>query len=137
MKVLTVKNPWAHLIMSGYKDIENRVWQTPYRGTLAIHVGADPVTLREVKASTPARYKELAKTHWRNNSDAGLIIGTVDLVDIVHKSRSPWAIKSTDTLYYYWVLANPVLFDQPIKIRGCTGIWDLPDGASDLSLSIS
>ena len=32
MKVLTIKQPWATLIIQGYKRFELRSWQTKYRG---------------------------------------------------------------------------------------------------------
>ncbi len=36
---LSIQQPWAWLIVNGYKDIENRTWRTPYRGPLYIHAG--------------------------------------------------------------------------------------------------
>ena len=42
MKVLSVKQPWAYLICSGIKDIENRTWKCPqkYIGQrVLIHAG--------------------------------------------------------------------------------------------------
>ncbi len=39
MKVLTIKQPWATLIMQGDKRFEFRSWQTKYRGELLIHAG--------------------------------------------------------------------------------------------------
>jgi hypothetical protein len=36
---LSVRQPWAWAIVSGYKDVENRSWPTNYRGTLFIHAG--------------------------------------------------------------------------------------------------
>ena len=32
MKILSVRQPWAWLIVAGHKDIENRKWRTSYRG---------------------------------------------------------------------------------------------------------
>jgi len=37
LRALSVWQPWAWLIVRGYKDIENRTWQTGYRGTILIH----------------------------------------------------------------------------------------------------
>ena len=37
MKVLSVRQPWAWLIVAGHKDIENRKWYTNHRGPLLIH----------------------------------------------------------------------------------------------------
>ena len=39
MKALTIKQPWASLIIYGDKDVENRSWPTSYRGPLLIHAG--------------------------------------------------------------------------------------------------
>ena len=39
MKVLTIKQPWASLIIEGYKRFEFRSWKTNYRGELLIHAG--------------------------------------------------------------------------------------------------
>jgi hypothetical protein len=33
MKALSIRQPWASLIVAGYKDIENRSWRTSYRGS--------------------------------------------------------------------------------------------------------
>lgn len=39
MKALSIKQPWAHLIVHGIKDIENRSWNTKYRGPFLVHAG--------------------------------------------------------------------------------------------------
>jgi hypothetical protein len=37
VKVLSIRQPWAWLIVNGYKDIENRTWYTSYRGRFLVH----------------------------------------------------------------------------------------------------
>lgn len=37
VKCLSVKNPLSYLICAGMKDVENRSWNTDYRGTVFIH----------------------------------------------------------------------------------------------------
>lgn len=37
MKAITIKQPWASLIVHGIKDIENRTWLTHFRGRVLIH----------------------------------------------------------------------------------------------------
>jgi hypothetical protein len=37
MKALSVIMPWPWLILYGGKDIENRSWETRYRGRILIH----------------------------------------------------------------------------------------------------
>lgn len=47
MKALSVRQPWAWLIVNGYKDIENRDWSTQQRGRIWIHTGVHRVTKDE------------------------------------------------------------------------------------------
>jgi ASCH domain-containing protein len=51
MKILSVRQPWASLIVSGAKDVENRTWSTRYRGPILIHAAqrADDVTSDEIE----------------------------------------------------------------------------------------
>nr|MCR4581449.1 ASCH domain-containing protein [Bacilli bacterium] len=39
MKVLTIKQPYASMIINNYKKYEFRSWKTNYRGKLLIHAG--------------------------------------------------------------------------------------------------
>lgn len=44
MKVITVLQPWATLLVTGKKHIETRSWKTNYRGEILIHAGKkDPL----------------------------------------------------------------------------------------------
>lgn len=40
MKTLSIKNPWSYLIAAGAKDVENRSWNTDFRGRILIHSSA-------------------------------------------------------------------------------------------------
>ncbi len=51
---------------------------------------------------------------------AGYIIGSVELIDIVKKSKSLFAEKGA----YHWLLENPIVFEKPVKIKGKLGLWD-------------
>lgn len=48
MPVLTLWQPWASLIAFGVKTIETRGWPTAYRGPIAIHAAARPLSERLV-----------------------------------------------------------------------------------------
>lgn len=112
MKVLTIRQPWAWAIIHAGKDIENRTWRTHYRGPLLIHAGAkveaDPDWPRRV--SRPA-HEELER---------GAIIGVVDLVDVVEKSRSKWFQGP-----FGLVLRNPRALSRPLSCKGRLGLWEL------------
>lgn len=40
LKALTIRQPWASAIASGFKSIEVRTWYVHYRGHLLIHAGS-------------------------------------------------------------------------------------------------
>lgn len=39
MRALSIQQPWAWLIVHGYKAVENRDWPTNVRGKILIHAG--------------------------------------------------------------------------------------------------
>lgn len=82
MKALSIKQPWAWLIIHGGKDIENRTWKRSFRGRFLIHAskGIDQRAMREYKHLLPPKEDLIG----------GAIIGSVELVDMVTKSDSPW-----------------------------------------------
>lgn len=42
MKVLTIKEPYASMILKGKKTIETRTWKTKYRGLVLLHASQSP-----------------------------------------------------------------------------------------------
>jgi predicted transcriptional regulator len=42
MKVLSIKEPWASMILNGKKTIETRTWKTKYRGRILLHASRKP-----------------------------------------------------------------------------------------------
>ena len=57
MKMLSIRQPWASLIASGAKGIENRSWPTRYRGPILIHASqrADNITSEEIEQRCDVR----------------------------------------------------------------------------------
>jgi hypothetical protein len=85
MKAISIQQPWAWLICAGFKDIENRTWETNYRGPILIHAGKkiDKEGLAWVKENMPDI--ELP-TEFRT----GGIVGSAEIVDCVSEYDSPW-----------------------------------------------
>jgi hypothetical protein len=95
--VLSVRQPWAWLIVNGFKDIENRVWSTSFFGPLLIHAG---------KTMTRADYEacqifvgsidsEKLKGLWFptfSELKRGGIVGACDMKRVVTSSTSPWFV---------------------------------------------
>lgn len=119
MKALTVKQPWAELIVSGAKDIENRTWRTNFRGRVLIHAAKIPVSSEELSAyPLPALRRELKDGV---TFSIGSIIGSVEIVDCVMNHPSEWAEKGV----WNWVLAKPHKYENPIlNVKGKLSLWD-------------
>jgi len=126
MKALSIKQPWALLIAKGIKDVENRTWQTHFRGRIYIHA---PATAHDVKFAMPnevTAHEICISTHLNDAEENELfscIIGEVDIVDCVLNHHSVWAEHSngfpSSKKIYNWVLANPVLYETPIlNVKG-------------------
>lgn len=149
MKALTVKQPWASLICMprednpslGIKDIENRTWRTKFRGRIFIHASAKSA---DVDFSTQQTAELFESGIW--NPDNGFsdklntcsaIIGEVEIIDCVLNHPSIWAENKLVVMeeerrnevydIWNWVLANPILYDNPIiNVKGKLSFWE-PD----------
>jgi len=126
MKALSIRQPWANLIVHGIKDIENRSRRTNYRGRILVHA---PIKMDSYENfHTGDRLKVLDKefSHVFDNVLKSAIIGSVEIIDCVGGSKSVWA----DKYFWHWILKDPILFDKPItNVKGRLGLWnyDLPE----------
>ena len=124
MKVLTIKQPWATLIMQGYKRFEFRSWQTKYRGELLIHAG---------KGIDKEAIKRLSK-YLPRELPLGKILGKVTLVDCIKMSPEfkEELLKENHDIYtkssfkenYGWQIDNVQVFDEPIDAKGHLSLWE-------------
>lgn len=122
MKALSFRQPWAELILQGRKTIDLRTYNTHYRGRLAIH------------ASQTAE----AEKCWENelnpdNLDAGGIVGTVELVDVIPLDEAAYQEHIAAHLagrrwregLYGWILAHPERLPEFIPARGRTNLFNI------------
>lgn len=192
MKAISIKQPWAYLIVHGIKDIENRTWKCPnkYIGQrVLIHASEKPVK-EGWDALTEEQHNELP---WYDHENVEIsidklpksaIIGSVKIVDCVINHPSVWAEK-TDENYnsfcrnqmcehyiewncgygdcvscklqgeshditdiaesckfktntpkpiYNWVLAEPILYENPIEdVKGKLSFWEY-DGIEEVTI---
>lgn len=145
MKTLSIKQPWASLIASGIKNVENRTWRTKHRGRIYIHASAkrsfDSLTkglttaqLEKVAEHNMASYpKNILISNVKLDYLTSAIIGEVDIIDCVLNHPSVWAEQTNIFLMdikeekpiWNWVLANPVLYDKPIlNVKGALSLWE-------------
>ncbi|MGQ7313397.1 hypothetical protein ACUOFU_16950 [Microbacterium arabinogalactanolyticum] len=151
MRILTVRQPWAHAIIHQGKDVENRVRNVAgdYRGPIAIHAGLkvfDPRGEESQRIAAITGYRPLMMMP----GQYGAIIGVVDLVGVhqvvpfggrMHCETVPaptdaamsgacssWA----DVDAYHLVLANPRPLAEPIPYKGALGLRTLDEYTSAL-----
>ena len=100
MKALSIRQPWAELIVAGLKDIENRTWRTDYRGPVLIHAG---MKIEPIDADLREWVKRISGFDLPQADDLprGGIVGQAEIVDLVQSSSSPWFSGP-----YGFVLAN-------------------------------
>jgi hypothetical protein len=116
VKALTVRQPWAELIASGAKPVENRTRPFHHRGPLAIHAGrqSDPCAVRLpfVRAALAAAGADQV---------FGAVIALADLIDC-HPDAGccrPWGEPGV----HHLVLANVRRLPTPVLARGQLGLW--------------
>lgn len=124
MKVLTIKQPWATLIMQKDKRFEFRSWKTKYRGDILIHagLGIDKEAVKRLEKYLP------------NEIPLGKILGKATLIDCIEitsqfkeelkKENCDIYTKSSFQEKYGWKLENIEIFDNPIEIKGKLGLWN-------------
>jgi hypothetical protein len=124
MKALSIRQPWAELILQGRKTIELRTWQTNHRGRIAIHAG------QTVKEAACAAYgldpASLVRGAW---------VGTVEIVDMMPLDDQLWEALRDQHLalgafpgdLVGWRLANPQRLPEPIPMPGHLGLFNIPD----------
>lgn len=123
MKALSVLQPWAWLIVYGYKDIENRRWATNFRGRFIVHAGKKwGPEQRDDLAYVRERYPEVPTP---DTFDLGGIVGAATLVDCVNNHKSRWFMGDVG-----FVLENgkPCPF---VPWKGQLGFFHIPRSALD------
>lgn len=127
MKVLTIKEPWASLIINGYKKYEFRSWKTKYRGKILIHAGMS------LEKDAAKRFSKYNLEYYK-----GAIIGEATITDCIlvdtkfneelRKINPLVYARSNHVETYAWKLENIKKYDKPIYIKGKLGLWNYEDG---------
>ncbi len=127
---LSIRQPWAWLILHGGKDIENRDWATKRRGRVLVHA-AKGCTRDEYDDAFEFAFgmgerapfaiaRQMPKLH---AIERGGIVGSVEIVDCVEDSDSNWFMGR-----YGFVLRDP----RPLPFapwKGALGFFGVPRAA--------
>ncbi len=119
MKCISIRQPWAWLIVSGFKDVENRTWKIKHRGPLLIH--ASKKFDREGYGWVQEAFPEINMPKPEEFAKGG-IVGRVELTDCVTKSDSPWFFGPCG-----FVVDNPKAFEAVMPYKGQLGLFDVEE----------
>lgn len=144
MKVITVTEPWATLVVIGAKKYETRSWARPAQGRLLVHAAKgmpryalNAVLERGQIQTTLCEHFGDSQTGVldRLNDRRGKIIGSVahvgcfrteDVRDMAIFSRER-AFGDFSDNRFAWGLHHPRAFKTFVPVRGSLGIWTLPE----------
>lgn len=118
MKALSLKQPWAELVINGKKTIEMRKWNTKFRGDFLIHASKVP----DDAAMKKFGFKELP---------LGKIIGKAKLIDIkkyesdedFNKDKSKH-LATKEFGNYGFILKDIKKFKKSIPAKGSLNFWN-------------
>lgn len=114
MLALSIRQPWAWLIVSGAKDVENRTWATRHRGPFLVHASQrlDKAAFDTLGESARIEMPDVSQL------PTGGIVGVADLLDCVTSSTSPWF---NGPFGFVIGAAHPLPF---VALRGRLGFFD-------------
>lgn len=134
MKCLSVQQPWASLICSGIKDVENRSWrvnEVPVK--ILIHAGLKAQKIKE----WPLFYAILLDNAVINgilpeieDMPLGAIIGWAEITGFEEDNDSIWA-QEGHCAEWKWKIGKAGLFKEPISYKGNRGLFDVPEIEED------
>ena len=104
---LSIRQPYAWLIINAGKDIENRTWRTRHRGRVLIHAS---LRYAGEYQNWPWEIEPPPYASFRR----GGIVGEAEIIDVIdRRNGSPWFEGP-----YGFVLANV----RPRRFRACRGM---------------
>ena len=134
MKALTIKQPWASLLAHGIKDIENRTWNTAFRGKFLIHAGKTLDTNAKLtKSQVEACVKKgiLSQStdgswDWNIDFPCGAILGEGTIIDVI----APRANTPEDSIWkedfsYGLVISDAKPLEKAVPAKGKLGFWEI------------
>ncbi len=132
MRAISIKQPWATLIVKGIKNVENRSWTSAYRGELVIHASKSGT---DADMEAGRRLCSELGVEFPAEFPTGGFVGVVDLAGVITTgmvsiTTDHPTFKITDARGYTeqefgWILENPRTIPF-VAARGKLGLF-IPD----------
>lgn len=146
MRCLSLWQPWAYAMFRGWKGVETRLWDTSYRGLVAIHAAKNTTCLRA--PGYLAALGRRAGVEWPHPAAfaLGAIVAVGELVrcfrtdDMWPKTFSDRELALGDYSpgRYGWHFKNVRPLPVPVPYRAMQGLFTLPaDVAERLMLDLT
>lgn len=125
MIALSIRQPWAWLILNAGKDVENRGWPTKFRGRVLVHASKGMTRDEYDDAEDPLQCcgGPVIDLPAFEDLERGGIVGSVEIVDCVTNSDSLWFFGQ-----FGFLLRDP----KPMPIvpwQGRLGFFHVPESA--------
>lgn len=116
MIILSVRQPWAALLISGVKKIETRTWATKHRGQIGIQAGLSVDS-----------YGPLWRFPAGTQFVRGAVVGTVNIVDCRPMTKADEDMAQCDWRegLFAWVCVEENAFSEPIPMKGHLGLREV------------
>lgn len=117
MKTISIRQPWAWLIVNGYKTIENRSRNTKIRGRVLVHASQ---TMSDNDILDALEICDDRGIQLPDEVATGAVVGVMTISDVVTESASVWFAGE-----YGYLLSGckPI---PPTQCKGALGFWDHP-----------
>lgn len=134
IRALTLWQPWAFLLVHGFKAHETRSWASPESligQRIAIHAARRPIRGDCTDEIRPLYSLLLSvyRTDWRKKLPLGSVLGSALLVSVT-PTETAIPVGSTDRRTgdwrpgrFAWKLDERDVFAEPIAARGLQGLW--------------
>ena len=117
---LSIRQPWAELILQSRKTIELRSWDTDYRGYLWLHTG---------KGAAP----DLDRSFGISDPPRGAFVGRIALTDISSIDAQRWERWRSQHLdsghyepgHFAWILSSAERLRVPIPAPGKLKLFEV------------